>query len=293
MVSVIIPTHNRLEMLKRAIDCVLNQTYQQFELIIVSDGSSDNTNSFLESYFNPKVSSYFNQIPKGASHARNVGLKHAKGEYIAFLDDDDEWFNFHLDVLVKKIENSNPNVGLVYGWIDYYKDNKIIDSKHPELSGDIFPDMIDKQAITNSSVLMIKSSILTKIIGFDEKLLRGNDGDFIRRISKYFHVDFVPMVLCKVHVGHEDRITVNNPQNLKNEISSFIERLQKFEKEFNLYPNKKANILFKISISYLKLSKFKETFKYFIQAYKASSSFSNRFMIVKRMFKEVIKKIIR
>ena len=292
MVSVIIPTHNRLIMLKRAIDCVLNQTYKQFEIIIVSDGSSDNTNSFLKSYSNPKVSSYFNEISKGASHARNVGIKHAKGEYIAFLDDDDEWFNFHLEVLVKKIENSNPNVGLVYGWVDYYRNDKIIDSKHPKLKGDIFPEMLDKQAITNSSVLMIKSSILTKIKGFDEKLLRGNDGDFIRRISKFFHVDFVPMVLCKVHVGHEDRITVNNPKNLKNEISSYKERLEKFKTDFNSYPNKKANIFLKISISYLKLSQFKNTFMYFLNALKVSSSLSNKFSIGITMIKAIIKKIV-
>ena len=293
MVSVIIPTHNRLIMLKRAIDSVLNQTYQQFEIIIISDGSSDNTNSFLQSCSNPKVSSYFNEISKGASHARNVGIKHAKGEYIAFLDDDDEWFNFHLEVLMKKIENSNPNVGLVYGWIDYYKNDKIIDSKYPTLKGDIFLEMLDRQPITNSSVLMIKSSVLTKIKGFDEKLLRGNDGDFIRRISKFFHVDFVPMVLCKVHVGHEDRITVNNPENLKKEISSYRQRLETFKTDFNSYPNKKANILIKISISYLKLSQFKNTFMYFLNALKVSSSLSNKFSIGIKMIKAIIKKIVR
>jgi len=280
-------------MLKRAIDCVLNQTYQQFEIIIISDGSSDNTNSFLQSFSNPKVSSYFNEISKGASHARNVGIKHAKGEYIAFLDDDDEWFNFHLEVLVKKIENSNPNVGLVYGWIDYYKNDKIIDSKHPKLKGDIFSEMLDKQAITNSSVLMIKSSILEKIKGFDENLLRGNDGDFIRRISKYYHVDYVASVLCKVNVGHEDRITINNPKNLKNEISSYKKRLEKFEDDFNFYPNKKANIFFKISISFLKLSEIKNSFNYFFKAIRVSNSLRNKCLILLKFIKPITKFIIR
>lgn len=293
MISVIIPTHNRLKMLKRAISSVEKQTFKNYEIIIISDGSTDGTNDYLCSIKNDKIKFYINETSKGASGARNIGLDHAKGDYIAFLDDDDEWFVNHLELLFQKLSNSNDKVGLVYGWIDYYENDKLINSKHPKLKGNIFKEMLDKQAITNSSVLMIKSRVLDTIIGFDEKLLRGNDGDFIRRISKFYNVDFVPKVLCKVHVGHEDRITLNNPKNLNNEINSYFERLKKFKRDFDKYPLKRSNILLKISISYLKLGRTFKSLLYLLQALKLSF-FSVFFLRHLKLYtKEFLIKIIK
>lgn len=293
MVSVIIPTHNRIGMLKRAIKSVLNQSFTNYEIIVVSDGCTDGTNEYLKSIQDSNFKFFIKEKSGGASAARNIGLKNAMGDFIAFLDDDDEWFDFHLEVLVKKIRFSDSRVGLVYGWIDYYENNNIISSKHPKLKGDIFTEMLDKQAITNSSVLMIKSKVLDKVKGFDEKLLRGNDGDFIRRISKFYHVDFVPKVLCKVHVGHEDRITLNNPKNLNNEINSYFERLKKFKIDFDKYPLKRSNVLLKISISYLKLSRFIMSILYLFKALRLSF-FSVIFLKhIKAFLKEVILKMIK
>ena len=123
MISVIIPTHNRLKMLKRAISSVEKQTFKNYEIIIISDGSTDGTNDYSCSIKNDKIKFYINETSKGASGARNIGLDHAKGDYIAFLDDDDEWFVNHLELLFQKLSNSNDKVGLVYGWIDYYEND--------------------------------------------------------------------------------------------------------------------------------------------------------------------------
>lgn len=293
MVSVIIPTHNRCEMLERAIQSVRSQTFTDYEIIVVSDGSTDGTNDYLRSIKDYNFKFFINEKSCGASAARNIGLRNASGDFIAFLDDDDEWFEYHLEVLVTKIKFSDSNVGLVYGWIDYYENNNIISSKHPKLRGDIFLDMLDKQAITNSSVLIIKSEVLKFIKGFDENLLRGNDGDFIRRISKYYHVDYVPEVLCKVHVGHDDRITLDNPKNLNNGIHSYQERLRKFKSEFDRYPLKRSNILLKISIYNLKLSRFKNATSYLFQALGLSFLSLTFFNQIKIFSKELILKIIK
>ena len=291
MVSVIIPTHNRLKMLKKAISSVQRQTFKNYELIIVSDGCTDGTNDYLNSIKNGKIKFYINESSKGASSARNIGLKYSKGDYIAFLDDDDEWFENHLELLFEKISNSDDKVGLVYGWIDYYENNKLINSKHPKLNGDIFIEMLDKQAITNSSVLMIKKCVLKKVIGFNENLLRGNDGDFIRRISKFYHVDFVPSVLCKVHVGHDDRITLNTTKNLKNEIDSYLRRLEFFEKDFEKYKIQKSNINFKISISYMKLGNLLYSLKYLSIALKLNGFKIISFLHLKNYTKHVLVKL--
>lgn len=282
MVSIIIPTHNRLTMLKRAIRSVKDQTFKQYELIVVSDGCTDGTNDYLKSIEHTNFKFFVNETPCGASAARNIGLKYAKGEYIAFLDDDDEWYNFHLEILVKKIKSTDSNVGLVYGWIDYYEGDKIVNSKYPNLSGNIFTHMLDKQAITNSSVLIIKSKVLKKVKGFDESLLRGNDGDFIRRISKLYHVDYVPKVLCKVNIGHNDRITLNTSENLTNEIESYLKRLIKFQNDFNKHPKLKSNVLHKISISYLRKNNFKQAL-YFLK----------KSIIFSKSFKDVTYKLIK
>lgn len=275
MVTVIIPTHNRKEMLERAIASVQNQTYKDFELIVISDNSTDETNNFLQSLNYPNFKYFINTTSKGASAARNIGIQNSSGEYIAFLDDDDEWYDFHLEILVRKIKNSNSKVGLVYGWIDYYEKDKIVDSKYPNLSGDIFLHMLDKQAITNSSVLIIKATVLNVVKGFDESLLRGNDGDFIRRISKFFHVDYVPKVLCRVNVGHEDRITLNTKENLSNEIESYLIRLRKFKIDFKKYPQQKSNVLHKISISYLKKNNFSKSLIFLFKSIYISTSFKD------------------
>jgi glycosyltransferase involved in cell wall biosynthesis len=91
-VSVIIPTHNRAKLLERAIKSVLEQTYANFEIIVVSDGSTDETDLIMQKYKNQDARiKYISYYPaKGANHARNIGIKAAEGEYIAFLDDDDE-----------------------------------------------------------------------------------------------------------------------------------------------------------------------------------------------------------
>ena len=107
-VSVIIPTHNRGEMLRRAIDSVLSQTYKDFELIIVSDGSADETDKVIVSYTDPRIRFLKHDKSRGASAARNTGIRASIGQYIAFLDDDDEWTLDKLEVQVPVIEKSAP-----------------------------------------------------------------------------------------------------------------------------------------------------------------------------------------
>ncbi len=105
-------------MLKRAVDSVLAQTYKNFEVIVVSDGSTDDTDEAISSYNDPRIIYLKHDRAMGASAARNTGMKASHGEYIAFLDDDDEWVHHKLEVQMPVIENSPANVGLVYAPID-------------------------------------------------------------------------------------------------------------------------------------------------------------------------------
>jgi glycosyltransferase involved in cell wall biosynthesis len=264
-VSVIIPTHNRATMLKRAIESVLAQSYQDFELIIVSDGATDETDSLVEGWDDRRIRYFKHAHSKGASAARNTGIKNSRGAYLAFLDDDDEWLPFHLESLVDKMDDSEPKVGLVYGWIDYYEGKRVIRQRHPTLKGKILKDMLDKQAITNSSVLLIRREVLDIVKGFDEELPRGNDGDFIRRISKHFEVDYVPKVLAKIHVGHADRITVNSIKNLLAALYAIDKRLEIFAEDFKKYPDIKTNLLGRCLTYSIKAKRPDKAIGYFFQ----------------------------
>src|SRR5262245_29216969 len=105
-VSVIIPTHNRAEFLRSAITSVLNQTFQDFEIIVVDDASTDNTSEVV-TYFGDKRIKYMrNNINKGDAGTRNVGVVNSNCTYIAFLDDDDEWLPNKLQIQIDMLEDS-------------------------------------------------------------------------------------------------------------------------------------------------------------------------------------------
>ncbi len=113
-VSVIIITYNRAQLLRTAGQTVLDQTFQDFELLIVDDGSSDDTGNTIKSFNDPRVRYVKHAQNQGEGGARNTGMQHAKGEYIAFLDDDDEWLPNKLQLQVELLDSQPGQVGLVH-----------------------------------------------------------------------------------------------------------------------------------------------------------------------------------
>ncbi|NRA65824.1 MAG: glycosyltransferase family 2 protein [Pseudobacteriovorax sp.] len=264
LVSIVIPTHNRLAMLENAVASVFAQTYENWELLITSDGSSDGTNEYLKKLSqNPKVKVFFNEKPSGASSARNLALTHASGSFIAFLDDDDVWMPEKLAIQVPMLVASDDKVGLVYAWMEYYRDGKL-DKKHsPTLEGDVYPEMLWRQAIGGCPTIIIKSEVVEKVGLFNEKLLRGNDGDYWRRISKHYHVICCRQFLAKINIGHDDRISENNINNLLKVEYAFKERLKTFEEDFARFPEARFRHNLKIVETYLLMGEFVKALQYF------------------------------
>jgi glycosyltransferase involved in cell wall biosynthesis len=120
-VSIILPTYNRAQLICEAIDSILNQTYQDFQIIVVDDGSTDNTAEVLKSYI-PKIR-YIQQENKGPGDARNRGIEDAKGKYIAFLDSDDIWMDFKLEIQVDILERLT-DVGFLFSDFRILKSNE-------------------------------------------------------------------------------------------------------------------------------------------------------------------------
>src|SRR3989344_8773435 len=122
MISVIIPTYNRALMVKRAIESVLAQSYENFEIIVADDGSTDDTKEALSGYINSGKIKYIFQDNAGPGAARNAGIKHAKGELVAFLDSDDEWVPDKLEKQIKIFESRGKDAA-VFSNIEYIDEN--------------------------------------------------------------------------------------------------------------------------------------------------------------------------
>lgn len=199
-VSVIIPTYNRAHLLGRAIRSVLNQTYQDFELIIVDDGSSDNTDELVKSFDDIRIRYLKHKKNRGGAAARNTGIKAAKGKYIAFQDSDDEWLPEKLEKQMKVFEDAPPEVGVVYTGFYRLQNGKktyIPSSKVNPKEGYIFNSLLKGNFVTTQAVL-VKRECFDKAGIFDENLPRLQDWELFLRISRHYHFKFInePLVIA-------------------------------------------------------------------------------------------------
>lgn len=202
-VSVIIPTYNCEKYLPETIESVLNQTYQDFEIIIADDGSTDNTKSIVSDYTNKFTGKilYCYQDNNGPAAARNKGIKKAKGEYIAFLDSDDLWLTNRLEEGVKALD-SNPDIGLAHANIAFISEDKtLIDiprRKKKLLSGDIFINLFLRKAHISCPTVIIKKQCVEKVGLFDEnpQCVGVEDRDLWLRIAKEYKILYSDKVLA-------------------------------------------------------------------------------------------------
>ena len=190
-VSVIIPTYNRAHLIGRAIKSVLNQTYQDFELIIINDGSTDNTEEIIKDFQkkDERIKYICHGKNKGGSAARNTGIKVARGEYIAFQDADDEWLPEKLKKQMEIFKNTSSNVGLVYTGFWIIRDNQktyIPQSWVKQKDGDIYIELL-KDNFVGTPTILIKKKCFQKVGVFDETLPRLQDWELVIRLSKYYN----------------------------------------------------------------------------------------------------------
>lgn len=202
-VSVIIPTYNRAHLVNRAIQSVLNQTYQDFEVIVVDDCSTDNTAEVVNSIGDERVRYVPHQVNKGASASRNTGIGAAKGELVGFLDSDDEWLPEKLQKQVDKFDSASPNVGLIYGGYIVIDDEtkKTIQRVYPEKRGYVFEDVLKMSGPTNPLTPLVKRECFEKVGLFDEEMRFGEDWDMWVRIAEHYEFDFVSDTVGRYYVS--------------------------------------------------------------------------------------------
>lgn len=188
LVSVIIPTYNRAQIIIESINSVLNQTYQNFEILVIDDGSTDNTKDIVESINDIRIR-YIYQENSGPSAARNNGIKNANGEWIAFLDSDDIWLPEKLGKQIEVINSSDDRLGIITCWSYncYYNNNEFIKEKNISTAKNSMDFMLgmllDKKVITGTNTFVIKKVCFSDSGYFDETIKCREDWDMWFRIS--------------------------------------------------------------------------------------------------------------
>lgn len=215
MVTAIITTYKRpAEIVKRAAESVLNQTHKDLELIIVDDSPSDyelraDVRKMAED-LGERVRYIPHEKNMGACAARNTGLQNAKGEFVAYLDDDDEWLPEKIEKQLD-IMRKNNNVALVYcGRYTYWQEQKkLVNQKVCFLRGYVFDELFVKNFIGSTSFPLIRKSVIEKLGGFDVKLPAAQDYEMWLRMAKENEVDYVKEPLVKYYVHPGEQITKN------------------------------------------------------------------------------------
>jgi len=242
-ISVIIPTFNRASFLEGAINSILNQTYQKFEIIIVDDGSTDNTKDILKKF--PKIR-YFYQKNSGVSVARNLGIKKSKYDYIAFLDSDDEWREEKLKLQVQFLKD-NPKISIIHTNETWLRNGKEIKKKRYQSKpfGFCFLENLDFCKIGTSTVL-IKKSLLKEVGYFDENLKICEDYDLWLRISKIYEIGYINLELIKKIAGHNGQLSFSEFGIDRYKIDALAKHLNsKYSNEVKKTMQQKLNILLK------------------------------------------------
>lgn len=204
-ISVVIPTYNRIALVERAIDSVLRQSIKPFDIIVVDDGSDDGTSEMIKKKY--RSINLVQQQNSGVSAARNNGIKHAKGDWIALLDSDDEWTEKKLENQVNRLIK-NPDYHFCHTNEIWIRNGVRVNQKkrHQKYGGYIFDKCLDICRISPSSTLF-KKNILEHVGWFDTQLPVCEDYDLWLRITADYKILFVDEPLIIKYGGHTDQLS--------------------------------------------------------------------------------------
>lgn len=199
-VSVIIPAYNRGHTIDRAIQSVLEQTFQDFEMIVVDDSSIDGTRARVEGFRDPRIRYLRHEQNRGAAAARNTGIRAARGEYLAFLDSDDEWLPQKLDEQIALLEDQSAGWGLSCSGFFYVVNG----SERAYLPARVSSWVRRLHWICDLSpgtTLVVRRECLGEVGLLDEEFSRYEDWDWLLRLSKLYRLGAIKKPLARVYRG--------------------------------------------------------------------------------------------
>jgi len=274
-VSVIIPTYNSEKFINRSIDSVLKQDFKDYEIIIIDDGSKDMTYEKIKKYLTNKIK-YIKQKNMGPASARNKGIKNSIGEYIAFLDSDDEWMPFHLSECIKKLDADN-SLGLVFTHsINHYNNGKKELRGGKDNTNKIFPRKIWPPILQCTPATVCRKNILNKTGLFNISYKSFEDRDLWIRIEEESKIKEIKKVTVIIHKRNESLSSKMNHKYVEKNYLKIIYSAIKRKPE--LYNKNKNEILaeawFVSGRYYYTKRRYKKALKYY------KISLANKFNLI-------------
>lgn len=234
MASAVIPTYNRDEYIEGAIETVFAQTYDDIEVVIVDDGSTDDTHEVLDQYTgDDRVRVLHNETNRGIAVSRNRGIEAADGKYVCILDDDDRWHPEKIAKQVALLEERGESYAAVYSGGTIREDDRITQVFAPERRGDVYPEILGGFGMNPFSSHVIRKSALVEVGGFDPAFESGIDWDVSIRLAKAYNYDYVPDLLVE-RIVHDDNISDLAVRPEHADICGQI--LEKYGEEIERYP---------------------------------------------------------
>ena len=200
----------------------------------------------ISNFKDPRIRSVGHNRNKGQSSTINTGVAEARGKYIAFIDDDDEWLPEKLERQVSILESSPHNVGLVYGWMDRIEDStgRLIPSYRNTMEGNIFEESLTLNVPGPTIVLLVRTSVAREVGGYDKRLTRYNDADFICRVAQRYQVAVLPEVVAIAHFDHShEQMGHEEPRYLGDAVNFLRTHMERFALELDDRPRTRAALL--------------------------------------------------
>lgn len=291
--SIVVPTYNRAHMIKQTLDSISLQTYSNYEIIVIDDGSTDNTEEVVTNINNPKIV-YYKKKNEERAVARNTGFVLAKGDYVTLLDSDDFLYPNHLQEAANYINNNKDVCLLRFDFDIVDSDNNVLEvSKMPE---DINLKMVNGNYMGCSGMILKKETAISFPFNGDRDLSGSEDYELWIRLAARFKIHTPNIITCSLH-SHEERSVIYNikkePLILRKDLLikyAFSDKLVNkiFGKEKKLFI---SNSLLYVSL-HLAIAKFnKEAFRFLIKAIQFNPLlfFDRRFLgIIKTLLKRNI-----
>lgn len=286
LVSIITTTHNRGTLIERAIKSVLGQTYKNIEYIIVDGASTDNTKDIVKSYANDKRLKYvYLDIDEGPAKCLYKGFELSIGDYIAFLDDDDE---YHLDKIEKEVSLMNkldPSYGLVYCWMTYYnsKTKEVVYFHNPQLRGFVGDDVVERPKVSGTPTFLFRRNVFQELGGWNENIGIVSDWELAVRCCQKWKVDYIPESLVNVYVNHSSATRMSDfryySDRCEKELKFAVHFLTEYKHIFDKYPQRaKLHLKNAYRFSYF-LGYKKESQEYYKKLKSIDKSFKTQFLL--------------
>lgn len=253
LVTIIIPTFKRPTYLHRAISSVLSQSYPHIELVVVDDNNDGDlyryeTERLMETVSDSRIKYVKHKKNRNGSAARNTGLANSNGEYITFLDDDDEFLPDKIREQVDCMQGLDESWVACYTLMKRFRSGKLIDASNDSMSGDLYLSVLKNEIYLNAgSNLLLRRSVAVELNGFDESFRRMQDLEFLIRVSEKGKIAGIPRHLLNVHLDDRqvtytfDKLS-ENVNHFFNVFESRIEPLPQSERA-KVYLSKRLDLL--------------------------------------------------